>query len=137
MSPILKTILVITIILCVDITWITFNKAMYIDVIERVQKRTFKLNVYAAAVTYVLVITGVVFIAVPLAKHAMKERADMSIAKASALYGGMTGLVTYGIYNFTSMSIYSDYTLKVAAVDTLWGCLIFSISTYLLLLTSN
>ena len=57
---------------------------------------------------------------------------NISILK-SLLYGGLVGFFIYGIYNFTSLSIYNNYSLNIAIMDTLWGIFLYSTSVTLYL----
>jgi uncharacterized membrane protein len=45
----------------------------------------------------------------------------------SIQYGGLLGLLTYGIYNFTNLAILKNYSIPVTIFDTLWGGILFSI----------
>lgn len=39
------------------------------------------------------------------------------------------GFCTYGIFDFTNMAIFKNYSLKTAISDTLWGAILFFIVT--------
>ena len=82
----------------------------------------------AAAAAYVCIYGLLVLFAIP----AVNARST-SLFTDAAFHGGMLGLLSYGVYNFTCMSIYSDYALDVALRDTLWGGVLFTLVTYLTL----
>lgn len=42
----------------------------------------------------------------------------------------MTGLTVYAVYDFTLLTLFKDYTLGVALLDTLWGGILFGIGFY-------
>ena len=39
------------------------------------------------------------------------------------------GFCAYGIFDFTNLAIFKNYTLKTAIMDTLWGAILFYITT--------
>ena len=41
------------------------------------------------------------------------------------------GFCAYGIFDFTNLAIFKNYTLKTAIMDTLWGAILFYITTFL------
>jgi len=41
------------------------------------------------------------------------------------------GFCAYGIFDFTNLAIFKKYTLKTAIMDTLWGAILFYITTLL------
>ena len=39
------------------------------------------------------------------------------------------GFCVYGIFDFTNLAIFKNYTLKTAIMDTLWGAILFYVTT--------
>lgn len=39
------------------------------------------------------------------------------------------GFCAYGIFDFTNLAIFKNYTLKTAIMDTLWGAILFYVTT--------
>ena len=109
-----------------DSAWITCNKTLYGDAIQAVQKRPLRLHTGAAAAAYVCIYALLVLFAIP----SVKRKGNL---RDAAWHGGLLGLFTYGTYNFTSMSIYSEYPLDVALRDTLWGGVLFTLVTFVTL----
>lgn len=50
-------------------------------------------------------------------------------AWGALLTGALIGLLVYGLYNFTNLSLLKDWNLTITIVDTIWGGVIFGIST--------
>ncbi len=42
------------------------------------------------------------------------------------------GFCIYGIYNFTNLSVFNFWNLKLAIVDTLWGSFLFGFVVFLI-----
>lgn len=116
---------ILCLILFLDFIWITTSFKMYKIQIERVQKETMSINIYAALFTYIIMAFGLLLLI------QSKKYKKIELIIVCALFG----FFTYGIYNFTSLAIYKNYPFKVAIIDTLWGtflCLIigFTFSNY-------
>lgn len=116
---------ILLLILFLDFIWITISFKMYKMQIERVQKETMTINIYAALFTYLIIALGLLLLI------QSKKYKKIELIAICALFG----FFTYSIYNFTSLAIYKNYPLKVAIIDTLWGtflCLIigYSFSNY-------
>ena len=68
-------------------------------------------------VTYIFLIYGLHYFII--SKHA-------SIKDAFIL-----GLVIYAVYEFTNYSIFKNWSIKTVCMDTLWGGILFSLTTFL------
>lgn len=73
-----------------------------------------QFNMGAAFAFYVIYIVGlIVFVINPaLQKGSVKD---------ALLYGALFGFVAYATYDLTNLATLKGYTLKLAAVDMLWG----------------
>jgi uncharacterized membrane protein len=47
------------------------------------------------------------------------------------------GLTIYGIYNFVNYSIFNDYLLYSAIIDTIWGSILYMITLYVYKIIKN
>lgn len=110
-----KTLIFGIIMISIDIPWITY-------VMSRLYKNVFKitLNKPAAILAYLCMVLTYPFIISKFTKL------DEQIKVAMVL-----GLVTFGTYGFTLAAIYNKYPLSTAFMETLWGVLLFTITTIL------
>lgn len=92
--------------------------------IQSIQLSEFKPNTMYVFIPYVLMIFSILFFSLP---NVRKE----NLFKDSLVYGGLLGLVIFGVYEFTNMSVFKNYNLHVAIFDTLWGVTLFTIVTFL------
>lgn len=129
-----KYIFTIIYILFVEFIWIyIINSNKYIKLTENIQKKQFKINYLYTIIAYVFVLASIFLISIPFAKSKIQNINKKEIIYKSLLYGGMVGFFIYGIYNLTSLSIYSDYDLIIGIMDTLWGTFLYASSTALFL----
>ena len=50
----------------------------------------------------------------------------------SLLDAFLLGMTTYGIFDFTSISVLKGYSSKMGVIDMLWGGILYTITTYIL-----
>lgn len=76
-----------------------------------------KPNLVAAAIFYLLYITGVVLLAV------LPALEKGSLARAAAL-GAVVGLLAYGTYDLTNHATLKDWPVRLTLVDMAWGAVL-------------
>jgi uncharacterized membrane protein len=97
---------------------------MWKKMIEDIQVSSFKINSSAAFVAYLLLALGLSVYSIPNIK-------DKSLLKDSIIYGGLLGIIIYGVFDFTNLAIIRKYNLKIALIDMFWGGILFTISAYI------
>jgi len=130
-----KYIYTILYIFILEFIWIyLINLNKYASVTKNIQKNKLKLNIKYTIITYIILLFSIFFLAIPFTKSKIKKKNSFNISiLKSLLYGGLVGFFIYGIYNFTSLSIYNNYSLNIAIMDTLWGIFLYSTSVTLYL----
>jgi uncharacterized membrane protein len=51
--------------------------------------------------------------------------------KRSYIDAGILGLVIYAVYEFTNKAIFNDWTWFTVFMDTIWGGVLYALTTYL------
>jgi uncharacterized membrane protein len=87
-----------------------FNKQ-----IKSIQGTDIKINYTAAAITYIFLIFGLNYFIIQ--KH-------KSIKEAALL-----GLVIYAVYEFTNLSLFTNWSVLTVLIDTAWGAVLFALTT--------
>jgi len=87
-----------------------FNKQ-----IKSIQGTDIKINYTAAAITYIFLIFGLNYFIIQKRK---------SIKEAALL-----GLVIYAVYEFTNLSLFTDWSVLTVLIDTTWGAVLFALTT--------
>lgn len=116
--------------LIIDIPWIGFvvNK-VYQDLVRSIQLEDLSLKFFSAFLTYLLMSFGLTYLTMRTARS----------GKEAAINGAIFGLVMYGVFDFTNMSIFKKWGFKVSIIDIIWGTflsatvafLTFAINEYL------
>ena len=101
-----------------DFIWLGYVVAGFnvrqLAAIGRIENGKFDVLYAPAVLVYVLLALAVTFFVLPVCGP------DSSWWR-SFLYGSLMGLVIYGVYDMTNLSILKDYPLKFAAADIAWG----------------
>ena len=107
------------VIFIIDILFITYIFSHeYKPLIKSVQKSKLEVNYIAAFITYVIMIVGIYYFIV-------KD-------KRSILDAVILGMVIYGVFAGTNYSLLKNWTFKVAVIDTIWGGILFGLTTLVL-----
>jgi uncharacterized membrane protein len=108
----------------IDLAWFTaFASAYYIEAIGGLLHQSengVQVDLASTAIVYFLMVLGIMLFVLP--------RAQRKSGKA-ALWGGIYGMIIYGIYDFTNHAILNGWPLRVSLVDLGWGiifCVILS-----------
>lgn len=103
----------------IDILFITYIFSHeYKPLIKNVQKSKLEVNFIAAFITYIIMIIGIYYFII-------KD-------KRSILDASILGMVIYGVFAGTNYSLLKNWTFKVAVIDTVWGGILFGLTTLVL-----
>ena len=111
-------LLLALIFLVIDYLWIgVISRGMWRDQVLAIQNSPLRANMYYATLSYVLLIAGLyVFI--------IKTGAPLWKA---AFYG----LVVYGVFDFTNLAIFKNYSPVLGIMDMLWGAVVCTAVTFI------
>jgi len=104
-------------LVAIDFAYLSAIKGHFERQIAAVQGSPLRVNLFGAIVTYVFLIFGLNYFII---------RPGRSAQDAFLL-----GLVVYGVYDFTSLALLSKWQLFTAVTDTLWGGVLFYLTTRL------
>jgi len=90
---------------------------LFAKMVKGIQKDDMKINMFGAIGSYLLLI-------LVLYKFIIVERKSPSDAF-------LLGFCIYGVFDFTNIAIFKNYSLLPALLDTLWGGVLFYIVTKL------
>jgi uncharacterized membrane protein len=120
--------------LAMDTVYISAVKGQYAKMVYSIQRgQSMVINVTSAILCYLVLAAGLVFLVFPYAKlmlqsHARSNELSVKI-KVALLTGGLAGFLTYGVFNTTNVALFKNYRLDLALIDTVWGSLLFFVST--------
>lgn len=111
--PTILTILMIMLLL--DSVYLYFTKSIFGELVAKIQRTAMQLRIEGAIIVYLLLAIGLYYFIVK--------------PGLSAWEAGLLGLVIYGTFDFTNYAMLKNYDLKTAIMDTVWGSLLFALTT--------
>ena len=121
----IQTIVVILTLLALDTVWLGILATnLYKDEIGnlmRMSNGTILPLWPAAAVVYFALVLGILLFTIP--------KANGNLLSA-LLWGGVFGFIVYATYDFTCLAILSRWSLKISIIDTIWGIVLCSLTTF-------
>ena len=113
----IKNILVLSIIfLLVDSVYLFIMKNKFNKIVKAVQNEDLKLNIIYTLACYVFLISSIFYFII--GKNASLQDAFF------------LGLFIYGVFETTNLAIFKKWDPIVATVDTIWGGILFTLTTY-------
>ena len=101
----------------IDSVYLNFMKDYFQKQVIKVQGSPIKINFLGAALCYVFLIASLnYFIIKP---------------KKSVQDAFLLGIVIYGVYETTNYAIFKNWSMLSVIIDTLWGGILFALTTYL------
>ena len=112
-------LLLISAIVLISIDFIYLNaiKGYFAAQIQKVQGSKLEVNFLGAALCYIFLIVGLNYFII---------KPNKSVSDAFLL-----GLVIYGVYETTNYSLFKKWSILTVFIDTLWGGVLFALTTYI------
>ena len=113
----LKYLLAAILFVVLDGFYLNFVNDYFNSQVKKIQGTPIKINLIYTAITYVFLIFGLNYFIIQ--KHRPVKDA------------ALLGLVIYGVYEFTNISLFSNWSLLTVIMDTTWGTILYSLTTFL------
>jgi uncharacterized membrane protein len=115
-----KIVISSVVLLMIDLIYLkNIGAPIFGKVVNDIQGSELKLNFLGAFISYLFLIIAInYFILIP---------------KKSILDAFILGLCIYAVFDGTNLAIFKDYSVKAAIIDSLWGGILFAITTYITL----
>lgn len=94
------------------------SKTFYNRQIEAIQGLPLSIKWGAAVFTYLLMVCACMIVVYKTGNY-----------RWAFLWGGIAGLLIYGIYNGTNLATFRNYTVQTAFSDTAWGILLMGVAS--------
>lgn len=105
-------------LILIDIFYLqSIGKNVFIPMLNNIQNEETKVKLLYAVLCYVFLAYGL--------NHFIIQN-NKTIKDAFIL-----GVVIYGVYETTSMALLNKWTTKAVVIDTIWGGILFSATTFI------
>jgi uncharacterized membrane protein len=98
-----------------DGIYLNLIKSSYNSQIKNIQGSDIKVNMISVGITYIFLIFGLNYFII---------KKNRSVSDAA-----LFGFVIYGTYNFTNLALFSNWSILLSIVDTMWGAVLFGLTT--------
>jgi uncharacterized membrane protein len=121
-SEIVKLLFLATVMLILDAIYLGVNSKFLIGQLQAVQKSPVVIRYTGAILCYLLLLAGLYYFVIRNKKNTVYEK----VRDAAIL-----GIVIYGVYETTSYATFKAWTPKMLVMDTVWGGILLSLTTYI------
>jgi len=111
----LKYLLTAIVFVVLDGIYLNLIKGYFNNQVKSIQGSPIQFNLIYVAITYVFLIFGINYFIIKK-KRPVKEAA-------------LLGLIIYGVYEFTNISLFKNWSILTALIDTVWGTTLFALTT--------
>ena len=119
-----STIIVGLFLLIFDYIWLKYIFIKpWSNMVRQIQQSPLEPKIRYAILVYILIILAITIYVLP-------QINNKTLLKDSILYGGLLGLIIYGVFDFTNIIFFEKYSLNLALIDMMWGTFLFTIVTY-------
>jgi len=101
-----------------DFFYINLTKNYFANQISKVQGSKMEVNFLGAALCYIILIFGLNYFIID--------------PKKGVYDAFFLGILIYGVYETTSYSLFKNWSILTVLMDTLWGGLLFAITTFII-----
>ncbi len=111
-------LIVISILLVsIDFVYLNFIKKYFSNQIYIIQGTPLKINYISAIICYIFIVNAVYYFIIN--------------PKRSIVDAFLLGIVIYGIFETTNMTLFKKWKWTTVIIDTIWGGILFALTTYL------
>jgi len=131
MSPFYKFVILFVLFIVCDIPFLYYNADKYKNITGAISKKPYTTRYYSVAMVYVALALGMMVFVLPLIQTKMHTKIhtinNNKRIQNCIVYGGLFGVVTYGVFDFTTHFMFKDWDLMTSIIDTVWGGVLCSI----------
>ena len=112
-----KLLLTAVTLVVVDMGFLYLMGPYFGKMVKYIQGSNMVLNNVAAFITYVILVLQIYYFIIS--------------KNASYMDAFILGSTTYAIFDFTNLSVFKNYNLNIALVDSVWGGILYMLVTFI------
>lgn len=116
---------VVVVMFGLDLIYLSLIKNSYNSMVTSIQKNKMQINIYYAAVVYFLLVLGLYYFILKDRDNSNKSKGELSKR------AGILGFIIYSVFDFTNLAIFTNYEVMLAVLDSVWGGILFSLTTFI------
>lgn len=112
-----KLLVTAIILLSIDSIYLIFIKNYFVNQVKLIQGTSFQMNFVATILSYIFLVFGLYYFIIK--------------SKRTVIDAFLLGLVIYGVFETTNKALFSKWSWLTVIIDTLWGGILFSLTTFI------
>lgn len=136
-SDFLRFVLIAITILGLDAIWLSINKELYLSTFARIQNSPVTFNIIGAIMAYGALILGAYLttgigssIQMPPFVNTLFPGLMGKIFNGRLIATMLLFAVAYLVWNGTALAVFTDYSPRLAIMDSIWGIVLGGIVGY-------
>jgi len=117
-NSIIEIIFTFVIFILLDSLYLSLMRDYFDNQIQIIQGTKINLKIYPAIICYIALVFGLYYFIIS--------------KNNSILDAFLLGIVIYSVYETTNLALINKWTIKTAIIDTLWGGILFLLTTFLI-----
>lgn len=118
MFSLTKLLITFIVFLSLDSIYLFLMKKPFLKLVKTIQGSPLVMSIPAAIICYISLVFGLFYFIIQ--------------DKKSILNAFLLGIFVYIVYETTNLAIFKDWSWSIATIDTLWGGILFALTTTIL-----
>lgn len=124
----IKSFLIVGIIIfCIDLIYLYTCGSIFTKQIKIIQNKEVVLKKIPAFIAYLFLTIALYYFII---RKKNNYKTNNEIIKDAVILGSLI----YGVFDATNMALFDKWTINLFIIDTIWGGILFGLSTYLYIL---
>lgn len=124
----LYNILITAIIMAfVDFIYLSSMSSFFNNLLIKIQGSPITLDLFSTFLVYIALVFQLYY-------FVLKNKTNYKTTQQIIIDSFLIGLTTYAVYEYTNKAIFKNWTYEATIYDTLWGGLLFSLTSFIYLM---
>jgi len=119
MNPIFSIVTLAVLVALIDLPYLLLNANKYATITKSISGAGYTERYYSVALVYIAIASGLYFLVLPQIKN--KSDNTNTALKNALLFGGIFGVSSYAIFDFTTHFMFKNWDLMTSIIDCVWG----------------
>ena len=126
----IQLMLCIVLVFVIDIPYLYLNADFFKKKTLQISGKGYPENrLYSALLVYIAIGLGIIVFVLP---NIETKKTDIERLRSSLVYGGLFGIVSYSIFDFTNHFMFEKWDIFVSLMDAIWGGILCAMVSFII-----
>ncbi len=126
----IQLILCIVLVFIIDIPYLYLNADFFKKKTLQISGKGYPENrLYSALLVYIAIGLGIIVFVLP---NIETKKTDIERLHSSLVYGGLFGIISYSIFDFTNHFMFEKWDIFVSLMDAIWGGILCAMVSFII-----